>query len=343
MIAERSSSRANRLLVWEGDGPGDAMRIMKAHGRFRCAPLFSIGRLGVATGADYYLERVANSVDDYYLGHGEAPGQWIGATSASLGLTGEVDPAALRNLLDGRAADGTDLGIVRREKRRPGYDLTFSAPKSVSLLWTFGSPEVRDTVSDLPTTGPWPASSTTCRARRVWCAGGQTAKTPTPGPGSSPRHFAIAAAGPVIRSSTPTSSCPTSSSARTGAGALPDGRQLYRWQKAASAMYQSALRAELSCLGLAWEVRRSGLGEVAGVPQGGVAGVLQAPGGGREGSGRSGARLGPGRRRWPLSSTRSAKPEVTVRPRPCGPAGRTSSPRSADPRRRRWLQGCGHR
>ena len=50
-------------------------------------------------------------------------------------------------LLDGRAADGTDLGIVRRVARRPGYDLTFSAPKSVSLLWTFGSAEVRDTVS----------------------------------------------------------------------------------------------------------------------------------------------------------------------------------------------------
>ena len=66
---------------------------------------------------------------------------------ASLGLTEEVDPAALRNLLDGRAADGTDLGIVRREKRRPGYDLTFSAPKSVSLLWTFGSPDVPDTIS----------------------------------------------------------------------------------------------------------------------------------------------------------------------------------------------------
>ena len=110
--------------------------------------MFSIGRLGVATGADYYLERVANSVDDYYVGHGEAPGQWIGARSASLGLTGEVDPAALRNLLDGRAADGFDLGIVRRGNRRPGYDLTFSAPKSISLLWTFGSPEIRDTVSE---------------------------------------------------------------------------------------------------------------------------------------------------------------------------------------------------
>ena len=75
--------------------------------------MLSIGRLGIASGADYYLERVANSVDDYYLGHGEAPGQWIGTTSTSVGLTGEVDPAALRNLLGGRAA-------TRHAARGPG-------------------------------------------------------------------------------------------------------------------------------------------------------------------------------------------------------------------------------
>ncbi len=28
--------------------------------------MLSIGRLGVASGAEYYLDKVANSVDDYY-------------------------------------------------------------------------------------------------------------------------------------------------------------------------------------------------------------------------------------------------------------------------------------
>ena len=36
---------------------------------------------------------------------------------------------------------------MRRSGRRPGFDLTFSAPKGVSLLWAFGSPEARDVVS----------------------------------------------------------------------------------------------------------------------------------------------------------------------------------------------------
>jgi hypothetical protein len=41
----------------------------------RESPVLSIGRLGIDSGADYCLERVASSVDDHYLGHGEAPGR----------------------------------------------------------------------------------------------------------------------------------------------------------------------------------------------------------------------------------------------------------------------------
>ncbi len=106
--------------------------------------MLSIGKLGVAGGADYYLDKVANSVDDYYLGRGEAPGQWVGQTAAVLGLVGQVDPGDLRNLLAGRSADGETLGAQVQPSRRPGYDLTFSAPKGVSLLWAFGAPAIRD-------------------------------------------------------------------------------------------------------------------------------------------------------------------------------------------------------
>jgi hypothetical protein len=61
--------------------------------------MLSIGRLGSSGGADYYLDKVANNVDDYYLGRGEAPGRWIGATPTQLGLVGQVDAQAPRNLL----------------------------------------------------------------------------------------------------------------------------------------------------------------------------------------------------------------------------------------------------
>jgi conjugative relaxase-like TrwC/TraI family protein len=73
-------------------------------------------------------------VEDYYLGSGEAPGRWIGSRSMRLGLSGVVAADDLRAVLDGRcAASGRSLITVRRPDRLPGLDLTFSAPKSVSL------------------------------------------------------------------------------------------------------------------------------------------------------------------------------------------------------------------
>ena len=57
--------------------------------------MLSIGRLGVTSGVEYYLDKVANNVDDYYLGRGEAPGHWIGATAEQLALVGQVDAASV--------------------------------------------------------------------------------------------------------------------------------------------------------------------------------------------------------------------------------------------------------
>ena len=36
--------------------------------------MLSIGRLGVASGAEYYLDKVANNVDDYYRGRDDGFG-----------------------------------------------------------------------------------------------------------------------------------------------------------------------------------------------------------------------------------------------------------------------------
>jgi hypothetical protein len=47
----------------------------------------------------YYLESVAQGVEDYYVG-GEAPGRWI-ASSDTIGLAGTVSPEDLRAVLSG--------------------------------------------------------------------------------------------------------------------------------------------------------------------------------------------------------------------------------------------------
>jgi conjugative relaxase-like TrwC/TraI family protein len=228
--------------------------------------VLSIGRLGVASGANYYLERIANSVDDYYLGRGEAPGQWIGSTSAELGLSGVVDPVALRNLLDGRGANGEDLGIMRRGDRRPGFDLTFSAPKGLSLLWAFGSSEVRDAVSsahDRAIAGVIDhLSAEAAYVRRGndglellrakgFVAAGFRHRTSRRGDPQLHTHVLI----------------PNVTCGRDGRWSAPDARQLYAWQKAATAMYHSALRADLAPLGLWWKVGRNSLGELSDIPR----------------------------------------------------------------------------
>lgn len=83
--------------------------------------------------------------EDYYLAGGEPPGRWRGEGAVALGLEGIVDQTSFKNLLAGLRADGVELDrrAAANDKRVPGYDLTFSAPKSVSALWATAPREVQ--------------------------------------------------------------------------------------------------------------------------------------------------------------------------------------------------------
>lgn len=95
--------------------------------------------------ASYYLGLAR---EDYYLQGGEPPGQWQGEGAHLLGLQGEVQDQQLYNLFDGLSPDGSRplVQFQRHDgkaEHRPGWDLTFSAPKSVSVLWSQASEENR--------------------------------------------------------------------------------------------------------------------------------------------------------------------------------------------------------
>jgi hypothetical protein len=100
--------------------------------------LLSIGKL-VAGQERYYEQQVALGRDDYYAGSGEAPGRWMGAGAAELGLDGEVDAEAFGALIAGRDPNGGEVlrGGSGRD-RVCALDLTFSAPKRVSVLFAIG-------------------------------------------------------------------------------------------------------------------------------------------------------------------------------------------------------------
>ncbi len=95
---------------------------------------------------DYYLRKLGeiSPGEDYYLRGGTAKGRWHGSGAAGLGLEGVVSAEGLVRLFDGQ--DPTTGEQFGRQLRRDGvaaWDLTFSADKSVSLLWAFGGDEVR--------------------------------------------------------------------------------------------------------------------------------------------------------------------------------------------------------
>ncbi|EGR4445519.1 conjugative relaxase [Vibrio cholerae] len=83
-----------------------------------------------ASQAGHYFEK-----DDYYV-DGLSPSEWFGDGAETLGLSGDVDRETFKSLLEGQLPDGQKLGTVRdgEWKHQPGIDLTFLAPKSVSIL-----------------------------------------------------------------------------------------------------------------------------------------------------------------------------------------------------------------
>lgn len=85
---------------------------------------------------------------EYYVGKdGVAKSQncWLGKGAEALGLTGEVDQKAFARLLDGYGPSGQKLAQnAGRGDRLLGHDLTFSADKTLSLLFIEASPEERE-------------------------------------------------------------------------------------------------------------------------------------------------------------------------------------------------------
>ena len=98
----------------------------------------------VARSEEYYIATVAHGREEYYTGSGESPGFWLGQGARRLGLEGSVNPDDLRRVLAGVSPDGEILtaGRVDEAKRVAGFDLTWSAPKSVSLLFGLSDPGV---------------------------------------------------------------------------------------------------------------------------------------------------------------------------------------------------------
>lgn len=90
--------------------------------------MLTLARVSSGEAAASYYEH-----DDYYGEGGRAPSAWYGRGAAALGLKGEVDREIFRRALDGHLSSEIVLASGQSGARRSGWDLTFSAPKSVSM------------------------------------------------------------------------------------------------------------------------------------------------------------------------------------------------------------------
>lgn len=102
--------------------------------------MLSIGKpiTDVKAAESYYTQ---NGKDDYYTKNNI--GVWFGAGAQKLGLIGEINPEDYNNIIRGLDKDGNPLGEHTKGERRIGVDFTFSAPKSVSILYeVFGNEDM---------------------------------------------------------------------------------------------------------------------------------------------------------------------------------------------------------
>jgi len=228
--------------------------------------MLSIGKLGKGQ-ERYYLSKVAEGQEDYYSGEGEEAGQWLGDAAADLGLSGEVSPDQLVSMLTGNnPATGEPLGLVAVSGKGavPGFDLTFSAPKSASLTWALGGPEAAAQVK----AAHWRSVEVALgymQREACWTRRGKGGAVFVKGNG-------FLAAAYTHRSSRNRDPQLHTHVLIANATKGPDGRwtrlyhpAIFEHATTASYLYEAHLRYELSRrLGIEWQPPRKGIAEIKG-------------------------------------------------------------------------------
>jgi conjugative relaxase-like TrwC/TraI family protein len=212
----------------------------------------------------YYVEGPGR----YYLDGDEPPGRWLGRGAGALGLSGDVDDADFLTLMDGRnAVNGELLGTRHTDRTVRGFDVTCSAPKSVSVLYAIGDDHNRKEVLDahdaaVAAAFGWVEAHAHCRYRvngeiQIVDADGLIA--------SAFRQHTSRAHDPQIHTHLVIANRVM---APDGRWLALDARTLKHDQRTVSALYAAGLRAELTArLGVRWKPVENGLAEMADAPE----------------------------------------------------------------------------
>ena len=231
--------------------------------------MLSIGKLTAgADSARYYEQSVATGREDYYTGQGETRGEWVGEGARTLGLVGAVADGELATLLVEareprtgerlRAIGGTTV---------QGFDLTFSAPKSVSVLFAVGDDRLRAEIARGHEAAVRDALGYLEReAVQVRRGTGGAIKEHAGGLiAAAYRHRTSRAGDPQLHTHVVAANLAKGADGRwTALHAAP----LYTHAKTAGYLYQSALRDQLTrSLGVEWTQVAKGAAEIQGIPR----------------------------------------------------------------------------
>ncbi len=238
---------------------------------------------------DYYLRKLGeiSPREDYYLRGGTATGIWRGNGAAELGLEGSVTAEGLVRLFDGQhPGTGEQLGRSLRKDGVAAWDVTFSADKSVSLLWALGDADTRRQVLEA-----FEEATTSALGYLESVASSTRGATKTPllddngdpvrNENGAPRFevstWPIETSGYVAASFTEFTSRADDPQLHThvvvankvqgtdGIWRTVDGRLLFRYQLAAGYLHEAVLRKELTeRLGVRWQPVRSGMADIEG-------------------------------------------------------------------------------
>jgi conjugative relaxase-like TrwC/TraI family protein len=233
--------------------------------------------------ADYYLSHQACDHLGYYHRADAVPGRWIGSGARALGLAHDfdnIDADLLRGFLAGRGLDGAQLvpPVMRHDEhgqpydaRRVGFDLTFSAPKSVSVLYGLASSEVATQVALAHRVAVGQAMEVferlAARAARGHQGDGQRARRiATSGLiGAAFDHDTSRLLDPQLHTHVVLANVVQGVDGRWSA---LDSQTMKLQATTVSYLYQAVLRAELTRrLGVSWTAVERGIAEIEGLPR----------------------------------------------------------------------------
>lgn len=219
--------------------------------------MLRIAKLGMG-GESYYVQAVGM----------EPAGEWLGKGAFDSGLTGEVSRGEdLGALLAGRdPRSGEVLGSFHHRVRVAGFDLTFAAPKSVSVLHGLSedsvSAEVLDAHKQAVSAAVNYVESRALAVRRRIATG--RAVEPIDGAfGAAFVHRTSRAQDPHLHSHVVVANL---ASGPDGQYRALDGRGIYAHARAIAGLYHAQLRYELTQrLGVEWGPLDRGRADIAGI------------------------------------------------------------------------------